>query len=70
MQQQALGQHHLPTAQHAAPAAVRGQAASSEGREVPAVREPQAGHEVPLETLDVTYKTQACQRPPGAPGLP
>ena len=58
MQQQALCQHHLPAAKHASPATVRGQAASSEGREVPAVGEPQAGDEIPLETLDVTCETR------------
>ena len=52
MQDERLRQHHLSTAQHAAPAAVGGQVGSSQRRELAPVGEPDARAEILLEHVD------------------
>ena len=51
MCEECLCQHHLTTAEHAAPAAVRRQLGAGQRLKVSPVREPQATLEVLLETL-------------------
>ena len=58
MHQQALGQQHLPAAQHASPAAVRGETGALQLGELPPVGQPQPGHEHRLETLHLVWGTE------------
>ena len=58
MHQQALGQKHLPAAQHAAPATVRGEAGPLQLGELPPVGQPQPGDKRSVETLHLVWETE------------
>ena len=60
--QQRLSKHHLPTAEHAAPAGV-GRQVLGDGRHVAAICEPQAGLHVASELQHCSVSTLRCLFP-------
>ena len=56
MDQEPLCQQHLPTAQHAAPAAVCGPGGTLQLRELPPVGQPNPGHESQTEPVHLVWE--------------